>query len=310
MGREHVREVQRARVISAMTEVAAELGIANTTVADVVARAGVSRRTFYELFDDRDQCFLAALEDALTCAASHIVPAYETPTRWHERIRAALVAFLSFLEAEPEAGRVIVVETLGGGSAALERRKRTLLHVYAAVDEGRLASKDAKRLPPLTAEGLVGGAASVIHARLVAPDGRSLLELTGPLMSMIVLPYLGAAASRGELERPTPAPLPPEGRTRAPADPLRDVEMRLTYRTARVLSVVAEHPGSSNREIGLASGIQDQGQMSKLLSRLSKLGLIENTGVGPNRGGPNAWVLTGAGAELEWAVGEGAGLAR
>ena len=156
----------------------------------------------------------------------------------------------------------------------------------------------------------MGGAASVIHARLVVPDGRSLLELTGPLMSMIVLPYLGAAAGGGSWSVRPPAPVRPDGRTRAPADPLRDVEMRLTYRTARVLSVVAEHPGSSNREIGLASGIQDQGQMSKLLTRLSRLGLIENTGAGPSRGGPNAWVLTGAGAEFEWAVGEGAGLAR
>jgi hypothetical protein len=89
------------------------------------------------------------------------------------------------------------------------------------------------------------------------------------------------------------------------------VQMRLTYRTVRVLTAVAElggrghHP--SNREIGTASGVGDQGQISKLLTRLSKLGLIENSGAGLARGAPNAWVLTGKGAEVERAIGQGTG---
>ena len=131
------------------------------------------------------------------------------------------------------------------------------------------------------------------------------MELTGSLMGMIVLPYLGPTAARRELGRAAPAP----AHTRAlkPADPLRDVHMRLTYRTVRVLTAVAalggqgSHP--SNREIGLAAGMQDQGQISKLLTRLSKLGLIENTPVGQARGAPNAWTLTKKGQEIENAIG-------
>jgi hypothetical protein len=78
--------------------------------------------------------------------------------------------------------------------------------------------------------------------------------------------------------------------------------MRLTYRTVRVVVSVASNPGASNREIGLASDIQDQGQISKLLTRLSRLGLIENSGAGLTRGAPNAWILTGKGHDVERAI--------
>ncbi len=298
---ERVGEIQRARILAAMAEVCAELGAANVTVAHVVARSGVSRRTFYEQFPDRDVCFLVTLDEALEHAAGYLLPAYEAPGRWHERIRASLVALLSFLGDEPSMGRVLVVESLGGGSAALERRKCVLASVLAAVDEGRTVAKGGADLPPLTAEGVVGGVLSVIHTRLLDPAETSLLDLTGPLMSMIVLPYLGAAAARKELERPTPAQ--EDRRAPSPANPLRDLEMRLTYRTVRVLMSVAANPRHSNREIARAAEIDDQGQASKLLTRLSKLGLIENSGDGLARGAPNAWVLTEKGAEVEAAVG-------
>jgi DNA-binding MarR family transcriptional regulator len=81
----------------------------------------------------------------------------------------------------------------------------------------------------------------------------------------------------------------------------RDVggcSMRLTYRTARVLGEIAEHPGSSNRQVADRVGISDQGQISKLLARLERLGLIEQAGGEPARGGPNAWALTPTGRQV------------
>ena len=74
--------------------------------------------------------------------------------------------------------------------------------------------------------------------------------------------------------------------------------MRLTYRTVRVLMAVAEHPGASNRAIGMTAGIPDQGQASKLLARLRRLGLIQNKGGDPARGEPNAWTLTTTGHDV------------
>lgn len=292
--------IQRARILAAMAELCAEHGAANVTVAYVVARSGVSRRTFYELFSDREACFLATLDEAVEHCLRSVLPAYAAPGRWRERIRASLVALLEFLQEEPFRGRLMVVETLGAGTKALERRRQLLSRLIAVVDEGRGEAKQGDGGTQLTAEGVVGGVLSVLHSRLISGRG-SLLELTGPLMSMIVLPYLGAASARHELQRPAPSPSVEEREAPA-ANPLRDLEMRLTYRTARVLMSVAENPGCSNREVGFVAGMHDQGQTSKLLTRLMRLGLIENAGAGQVRGAPNEWTLTRKGIEVEQAV--------
>jgi AcrR family transcriptional regulator len=287
-------------MLTAMTDVVAERGVTNVTVAHVVARSGVSRRTFYEVFEDREDCFLAAFDDAVQRAASRVLEAHGSAGRWRERIRASLTGLLVLLEEEPNVGRLLIVESLAAGPAALRRRQDVLARLTQAVEEGRSEAKAGPGPPPLTAEGVVGGVCSVLHGRLVEESSGRLVELVNPLMSMIVLPYLGAAVARKELERP----LPRLGETshRTPSDPLRDLGMRLTYRTVRVLTAVAGNPDSSNRTLADAAGISDQGQMSKLLARLRGLGLIENTGTGPARGEPNAWRLTGRGTEVHGAI--------
>lgn len=301
LGRNHVSQIQRARMITAMVDVASERGLANATVAHVVARSGVSRRTFYEMFNDREDCFLAALDEGVALGWQYVREAYDPARKWRERIRSALVAVLEFLEAEPALGRVCVVETLGAGPAVLERRRAIIAQLTAVVDEGRREGRASATLPPLTAEGVVGGVLSVLHARLINPKRRgSLLGLASPLMGMIVLPYMGPAAAQKESERP--APTRRARRRPATRDPLRELDMRLTYRTVRVIAAVASLPGASNREVGEAAGIDDQGQISKLLTRLERLGLIENTGGGQARGAPNAWTLTARGREVERAI--------
>jgi AcrR family transcriptional regulator len=305
LGAERVVEIQRARILAAMVEVCAERGAGSVTVAHIVERAGVSRRTFYELYSDRQACFLGAFDDGLARVSQYVLDHYDPHVPWAGRIRTALTGLLTFLDVERGAGQLLIVGSLGAGAAALERRGHVLAEMIAFVNEGSTDAKAGVELPPLTAEGIVGGVLSVLHARLLDRQGGSLLELAGPLMGMIVLPYLGPAAAKRELARS--APTLPDRRALAPADPLRDVQMRLTYRTVRVLTAVAAlgergaYP--SNREIGLVADIQDQGQISKLLTRLSKLGLIENTGAGLARGAPNAWTLTSKGHEIEQAIG-------
>jgi len=297
LGRGHVTEIQRARMIAAMIDVVSERTRANATVAHVVSRSGVSRRTFYEVFDDFEDCFLAALDQSIERASEYVLGAYRPAARWRVRIRAALVGLLEFLEDEPAMARLCIVETLGAGLEVHERRMRVIDVATAAVDEGRAEARASRALPPLTAEGVVGGILSVLHARLMGGEGASLLELAGPLMGMVVLPYLGPAAAQKESASPAPER---QARTRARSrDPLRDLEMRLTYRTVRVLLAIAASPGASNRAVGAAAGIDDQGQISKLLSRLERLGLIENGDASRVRGGPNAWTLTDRGVELE-----------
>lgn len=304
----HVTEIQRARMVAAMLDVVAERTRANSTVAHIVSRSGVSRRTFYEVFEDFEDCFVAALDHSVQRAAEYVLADYDPAERWRKRIRKALVGLLEFLSNEPTMGRLCIIETLGAGTRVHERRMRILATLTAAVDEGRKESKASASLPPLTAEGVVGGALSVLHTRLLSNERAPLLKLAGPLMGMIVLPYLGPAAAQKESSLPAPSRRvrPPA----APKDPLRDLQMRLTYRTVRVLLAIAEAPGSSNRQIGSAAGIDDQGQISKLLSRLERLGLVANAGAGQVRGAPNSWSLTERGNEVERLVGGSASAGR
>lgn len=322
--RAQVAELQRARILTAMVDECCERGVVGVSVAHVVSRSGVSRRTFYEAFRDREDCFVAAFERALALARQRVLDSCESQRSWREGTRVGLVAFLGFLEDEPRLGWVLVCESAAGGSRVLQRRAETIESIAHAVDKGRGESKGAGELSPLTAEGVVGGTLAVIQARLLVQStardaagnaarnahARPLIELAGPLMSTIVLPYLGPAAARRELSRPLAHDTPGAANGSShlasgvlEADPFKAAGMRLTYRTVRVLMAIAEHPGASNRQIGELAGVVDQGQISKLLHRLQRAGLIENTGVDASKGMPNAWAPTEKGRRLTDSVG-------
>jgi AcrR family transcriptional regulator len=308
-------------LLSALVEVLDEHGYEGATVGRICKRAGVSRRTFYDLYDDREGCFLDAFERALERLRAQVAPAYagEVHTQnaegtqraqdtqraqgWRERMRGALLVLLESFDAEPGLARLCLVETLKGGPPVLARRRAVTDALTAAIDAGSQEAKGADP-PQLSAESLVGGAASVIHARLMQPDARPLVELVNPLMSMIVLPYLGPVAARKEVSRPLPLPKGANGHAPVPAsDPFNGLPIRITFRTVRVLATIGGRPDASNREIGQDAGVTDQGQMSKLLRRLEKAGLIENHGQGQVRGEANAWRLTAQGQGVLHAVG-------
>jgi AcrR family transcriptional regulator len=313
-----VLEVQRARLLSGAVRAVDEFGYARTTVTEITARAHVSRRTFYELFANSEECLAAMLDETVERARARLAETSLRGLSWRERVREGLWSILCFLDSEPALARVCVMQSAGGGRRILERREQLLGELAAVIDEGRAEGDPRTDCPSLTAEGLVGAALSIVHARLLRGERAPLADLHGELMTMIVLPYLGPAAARRERRRTTPTSSPVEtpagdggGSSRGidarscedHDDPLRDIPIRLTYRTVCVLEVVAEHPGLSNRGVGERSGITDQGQVSKLLSRLERYGLLENKGKGGHvKGEPNAWTLTGTGARVAQSV--------
>jgi AcrR family transcriptional regulator len=292
-------EFQRSRLLKAALAVVSEDGYAQLTASAVIARAGVSRKTFYDLFGNREDCLLVLLEDSLAQLDAVVTPAYQAPGSWSERLRAALTALLVFLESEPDTAALVLSYLVGHAPPALQPRASVLALLRRAVDQGRSEARSPHALSPLTSELVVGGVLAVVHARLQASP-RRLGALVNPLMWTIVLPYLGPAAAARQLTHATPASvleLP------APATKqLRRVNMRLTYRTAKALEVIAVAPGASNTEISARVGIVDQGQISKLLARLARLELIENVGAGQPSGAANAWRLTASGSELESAI--------
>ena len=299
--------MQRARIMAALVEVAREHGAGRVTVTHIVTRSGVSRRTFYELFEDRDTCFLATLEHALLLATARVAPVFTTVRGpWRARVRAGLLALLQFLDEEPALGAMCIVDALGAGPRVLERRALVVQALVDVLDAGRTEAKATLKPSRLTAEGVVGGVLSVLYERLAersvdASSAQPLSALLNPLMSMIVLPYLGPAAAAKELTRAMPIEAPPASGAQR-GNPLAGLGMRLTYRTMRVLSAIASEPHASNRRVAAVAGVQDPGQISKLLARLEHLELVENAGLGSARGEPNAWCLTARGREIEDAI--------
>jgi AcrR family transcriptional regulator len=248
------------------------------------------------------------LESAVQRIRAELARADLDDLPWRERVRGGLWAILCFFDREPVLARFCVVQSSRGTQPMLERREQLLGDLASVVDEGRLEGVRKADCPPLMAEGLVGAALSILYARLLRGDHTPLSDLQGELMGMIVLPYLGPAAARQERARPAPAPLVGDaaqsnGGATEGGDPLQGIHMRLTYRTACMLRAVAEWPGASNRQVGEQAGISDQGQISKLLTRLKRLGLLENGGEGGHsKGEANAWHLTPTGRSVVQAI--------
>jgi AcrR family transcriptional regulator len=297
-------EIQRSRLLMGAVGAIEEHGYAATTVAHITARAKVSRRTFYELFEDREACLVTLIEDVLGLLEDELVQAELEGLPWLERVRGGLIVILGFFDREPALARMCVVQALSSGPRMLERRQAVLARLAGVLDEGASESPRGAHCTLLTAEGLVGAAFGIVHARLLRGDREALLGLVGELMGMIALPYMGPAAARREQTAPLPAaPAPAPGAglmvRAAPAeDPLEGLRMRWTYRTVRVMQGISELPGTSNRMVADYAGIHDQGQVSKLLARLQRLGLIDNTGTARHKGEPNAWSLTPLGQQV------------
>jgi DNA-binding MarR family transcriptional regulator len=238
-------------------------------------------------------------EHATALVAERVRASYCAEGAWVDRVRAGLLALLEFFDERPDLAHLLVVRAPVAGPRALAHRREMLERLARVIDEGR--ERAGRQPAPLTAEGVVGGALSVIHSRLVDRDGRSLVELLNPLMSFIVMPYLGRSVARMELHRPISKPTAAFER-RTPSLPAGTLEFRMTYRTMRVLSAIAQHPGSSNSEVGALAGIADHGQISKLLARLVRHGLVESPAADAPKQVSNAWRLTGKGREIELAI--------
>jgi AcrR family transcriptional regulator len=299
-GRNAVGAIQRNRMIAAAVQAVEELGYAEITVSHVISRARVSRKTFYDVFTDREDCILATLDQLVAETRPAVEEAYASQSSWRAGVRAALALLLELMDQSPGLAKLFVVESMAGGRPMLRRRAEMVEELARAIDLGRACA--AREGPPaITAQALVGGILAVLHTRLVRDDPESFGVLVGPLMSMIVLPYLGARAAAKELRAAGSHEngQPRRARGMPARDPLHGLNMRLTYRTMRVLKAIAEHPGASNREVAEGSDILDQGQISKLLSRLARLELIENSGAGQPYGAANEWHLTALGEQLE-----------
>ncbi len=293
--------MQRLRLFGACVGALEDVGYERTTVADITGRSRVSRRTFYELFANREECVVALLEDIVARVSRELAAANPDGLGWRERMRGGLWVVLCFFDREPALARTLVVHVARGSGRVLDTREALLRRLVALVDEGRGESARGAQASELSAEGVLGAVLAIVHARLLREEPLS--GLFGELSALVVLPYLGPAVARRERQRCAPAPVsfngPPQPVLAAVGDPLAGLPLRVTYRTARVLEGVGRQPGASNRQAGEYAGIPDPGQISKLLARLQRLGLLENHGAGGRaKGVPNSWALTPTGLRV------------
>jgi AcrR family transcriptional regulator len=291
----------RERLIEAAIDVIAETGYAKLTVAQIVSRAKLSRKTFYDIFPNREACCLAVYERESRALGDLLAEAYSGEALWRGGIRSALETLLRSFDEDRDLARLLIVEPLGGGEQILKRRAEIVDRLAAVLEHGsRNANGGGDPQSEILVKGLVGGALAILHARLLAGLDAPLSELLNPLMYWLVLSLADQRAARRELGTPLREARGARvlQRPSGSGNTLASLRLRVTYRTVQVLAAIEQSPGASNREVAKLSGIKDAGQISKLLARLSGLELIDNHGLARGRGVANAWHLTALGREL------------
>lgn len=192
--RDFVVHNQRERLIAGLAEGVAEKGYGGTTIADITRNAAVSRRTFYEHFEGKDECFVAAFDSATERMRERVDEAFQAEDEWPLATRAGIAAMLSFLASEPNLARLAMVEAMVAGPVVVERYDaavRTFLPHLAAGRKG--ASKEVlKHLSDSTEEALVGGMVSLVSRRIVAGRTEELESLLPDLTEFTLAPFVGS----------------------------------------------------------------------------------------------------------------------
>jgi AcrR family transcriptional regulator len=194
-----VARSQRDRLLEAAVRVAAAKGYAATTIGDLTKQAGVSRTTFYELFEDKEACFLAAYDNAVETLVRRVVAAYESEQRWPERARAGLAALLEALAEEPALARLALVDVGSAGPVAQRRSRAAVQRLTPLFDEGRDFAASGRNLPPNTSRMAIGAVTGLISDELLAGRAEQLPGLLSDALFATLVPYIGPDAATREV---------------------------------------------------------------------------------------------------------------
>jgi AcrR family transcriptional regulator len=293
---------QRSRILDAVVAVVAEHGLAGSSIARVLPRARVSRRTFLAHFNGIDAALASVADEAFEDVSVIVRRAFKGHDHWRDSLRASLAQVLLFFDQRPELARVLLVETLTGHPALL-RHRRAVINRFCAVVVERI-SGDSDR-SPLVAESALAAVMGVAYSRLIEPNGPLLIELVGPLMAVLTAtssgPNVATELRRGAeltgalrtLATPSVNEVAPSVENEIVPKPLRDPR---AFRARACLLYIAAHPGSSNRQVGDGAGVAHRGQLCALLQELDRLGLLAKNAGRP--GHANSWRPTSRGRRV------------
>jgi AcrR family transcriptional regulator len=193
---------QRARVVEAVAHVTSVAGYAPMTVADIIETAGISRRTFYDLYDSKEDAFLKALDAVSRDVFALVLEAFESGEGLAGRLSAAIGALLDYFAQNPADADMCLVAVMGAGPDAVDRRNEALEKfaglIRHAVDH-ELPKRN--RPPELVAEAIVGGVYEILYARVLQGHANQLPQLLPDLMYSVLQPYLGREQAIAEQKR-------------------------------------------------------------------------------------------------------------
>jgi AcrR family transcriptional regulator len=196
---EVIARSQRDRLLEATMRIVAAKGYAATTVADLTKQAGISRTTFYELFADKETCFLAAYDASVDALVRQISSAYEAEQRWPDRARAGLATLLAALASDPAQARLAFVDITAAGPAAQRRFRAAVQRLTPFFDEGRDFAPGGRNLPANTSRMAAGAVVGLIADELVADRADELPSLLSDVLFATLVAYLGPDAAAREV---------------------------------------------------------------------------------------------------------------
>jgi AcrR family transcriptional regulator len=194
---------QRERILDAVLQAASRSGYAAMRIEDVIAIAGVSRRTFYDHFANKEEAFLAAYELVLDQLLAGVTAAFASGETWPSSVRRGLGAFLNLLASEPVLAQVCVVEALAAGPRALARRTAAMQAFQALLEPPADDVLVTTSAPPVALEAIVGGIYEVIYSRVTSQRTDELPTLLPSLLHSALLPFVGAEVAEAEYQRTT-----------------------------------------------------------------------------------------------------------
>ncbi|HEX5928339.1 MAG TPA: TetR/AcrR family transcriptional regulator [Solirubrobacterales bacterium] len=189
--REQVAHSQRERLLAGMATAVAAHGYAEVTIAHVTKEAKVSRRVFYENFESKEECFLAAFDAVVGHVGALVAEAVGAAPDWPHRAIAAAREVLAFLAAEPDLARLCLVEAQSAGPAISGRFHAAVRGLVAPLRLGREERPEAERLPESTEESTVGALVSLASRKVAAGEAAQLEDLLPDVAQFILAPYLG-----------------------------------------------------------------------------------------------------------------------
>jgi AcrR family transcriptional regulator len=188
-------EHQREHILDAAIGVFAERGFQGTTIDDIVAAGKVGVGSFYDLFDNKPDCFVQAYERIVAGARERIASAVPSESAWPEQACAALRALLELIEAEPVRARVALVEVQTAGPEALTRHEETVDSVIPLLARGRAENPALAELPSHIEEAIVGGLAWLLQQRIAQGEFEGAEAYLPDVLEIAVVPYIGREAA-------------------------------------------------------------------------------------------------------------------